>query len=135
MAEYPPIRLSRNSILTRLKSTMNTSTISCPAHIHRENASSASSPSPLNATLPLPLNTSHTVSGLSTYPDFLHLAFSQSAKASAEQLNRLVSHSCKIRSTIGRSGRSSSFGDCSGTEESGRGRARGGNVASYAVRK
>lgn len=102
---------------------------------HREKAPSASSPSPRKAIRPLLLNTSQIVSADNSYPLFLHRALSQSASASAEQLNRLVSHSCKIKSIIGLSGSGSGNGSCNGTLESGRGSARGGNVASYAVRK
>jgi len=69
--------------------------------LYRENAPSASSPRPRNAILPLLLSTSQTVSALSSYPLLRQRALSQSASASAEQLNRRVSHSCRMRSTMG----------------------------------
>jgi hypothetical protein len=102
---------------------------------HLENAPSISSPNPRNATRPLLLNTSQIVSALNSYPLLRHRAFSQSASASAEQLKRLVSHSCRMRSMMGWSGIGSGFATCRGTDERGKGSARGGNIFSYAVRK
>lgn len=95
----------------------------------------SSSPSiPRNAIRPFPRNTSHTISALTSYPLFFQRRFSQLVNASALHPHRRSSHARRMTSTMPAS-MPGSIVDCKGTEERGRGSARGGNVASYAVRK